>query len=198
MNEPHHKQHELGPEPAPIDVAMGHEVSDVSIRGLVTFLVGLVVSLAVVVLAVAFMFELLVWRAKEADPPASPLTGLRETDPPAPHLQQSPAFDMRVMRDEQIATLKQTRWIDRDAKVVQIPIERAMQLIAERGFPDWPSAEVKPAPENAAEKKPRADDVPGTGKNPDAETRDPAVEKQPSDVTPQKNDPPQPAAEGQK
>ena len=195
MNEPHHQQHELGPEPAPIDVAMGHEVSDVSIRGLVTFLVGLVVSLAVVVLAVAFMFVLLVRRAKEADPPESPLAKLREADPPAPNLQQSPAFDMRVMRAEQSAALNETRWIDREANVVQMPIERAMRLIAERGFPDWPAAEAKPSPDNAAEKKPRGDDVPGTGKNPDAKTRDPAAEKQPSDVTPQKDNQAQTAAE---
>jgi hypothetical protein len=194
MNEPHHQQHELGPEPAPIDLAMGHEVSDVSIRGLITFLVGLVVSLAVVVLAVAFMFVLLVRRAKEADPPESPLAELREAEPPAPRLQQSPAFDMRVMRDEQSTALQETRWIDKDAKVIQLPIERAMQLIAERGFPDWPSADVKPSANNAAV-KPRGDDVPGTGKNADAKTRDPAEEKQPSDVAPEKTNQPQPAAE---
>ena len=196
MNEPHHPQY--GPEPAPVDVVAGHEVSDVSIRGLITFLVGLVVSLAVVVLAVALMFVLLVRRAKEADPPESPLAELREADPPAPHLQQSPAFDMRVMREEQNTALKETRWIDKDAKVVQMPIERAMQLIAERGFPDWPAAEVKPSAENAAKQKPRGDDVPGTGKNTDATTRDPGVEKQPSDVTPQKNGRARPAAEDQK
>jgi hypothetical protein len=177
---------------------MGHEVSDVSIPGLVTFLVGLVVSLAVVVLAVALMFVLLVRRAQQADPPQSPLAELRDEAPPAPHLQQSPAFDMRIMREEQTASLKETRWIDKDAKVVQMPIERAMQLIAERGFPDWPSAEVTPSADNAAEKKPSADDVPGTGKNPDAEPRDPAAEEQPSDVKPPNNDQAPPAKEDQK
>ena len=147
MNEPHHQQHELGPEPAAADLAAGHEMSDVSIRGLATFLIGLVVSLAVIVLAVALMFELLVDRAKEADPPQSPLAKLRGGEPPAPQLQQSPAFDMRMMRDEQDAALENVRWIDKDAQVVQIPVERAIQLVAERGLPDWPPVEVKQASE---------------------------------------------------
>ncbi|MEX2141492.1 MAG: hypothetical protein WD894_19660 [Pirellulales bacterium] len=151
MNEPHQQQHELGPEPAPADLIAGHEVSDVSIRGLVTFLVGLVVSLSVIVLAVASMFYLLVQRAKEADPPTSPLANLRDAEPPAPHLQQSPAFDMRVMRDEQDAALKQTQWIDKDAKVVQIPVERAMQLVAKRGLPNWTPADLKPSPDKDPE-----------------------------------------------
>ena len=144
MNEPHHQQHELGPEPAAADLAAGHEISDVNIGGLIKFLVGLVVSLVIVVLAVAWLFDLLADRAADADPPKSRLANLRDTVPPAPRLQESPAFDMRVMRDEQAAALSQTRWIDQQTKVVQIPVERAMQLIAERGLPDWPPVETKP------------------------------------------------------
>jgi hypothetical protein len=196
MNEPHHKQHELGPEPASADLAAGHEVSDVSIRGLVTFLVGLVVSLAVVVLAVAWMFVLLVRRAQQEDPPKSPLAELRETDPPAPNLQQSPAFDMRIMRDEQNAALQRTRWIDKEAQIIQIPVERAMELVANRRLPDWPPAEVKQSPERDKEQSSPADDTPGTGKNSDAKSRDPVEEKQPSDVTP-KNDETKQAGEDQ-
>ena len=187
MNESHHQQHELGAEPAAADLAAGHEVSDVSIRGLVTFLVGLVVSLAVVVLAVAWMFVLLVKRATEADPPESPLAELREPAPPSPHLQQSPAFDMRIMREEQAAALKRTRWIDKEAQVVQIPVEQAIELVAERGLPDWPRAEVKQPPDKGKDQGATADDTPGTGKNPDAKSRDPVQEKQPSDVSPAKS-----------
>jgi hypothetical protein len=197
MNEPHHQQHELGPEPAPADLAAGHEVSDVSIRGLVTFLVGLVVSLAVVVLAVASMFVLLVQRATEADPPESPLAELRDTDPPAPHLQQSPAFDMHVLRDEQTTALKRTRWIDKEAQVVQIPVERAMQLVAERGLPDWPPADVKQSPDKDKEQSSPADDAQGTSKNADAKSGDAVQAKQPSDVSPLKTGKGKKAAEDQ-
>ena len=86
-------------------------------------------------------------RAAEADPPKSRLANLRDTVPPAPRLQESPAFEMRMMRDEQAAAIGKTRWIDQQTKVVQVPVERAMQLIAERGLPDWPAVEVKPPAE---------------------------------------------------
>jgi hypothetical protein len=142
MNEPHHQQHELGPEPAASDVAAGHELSDVSIRGLVTFLAGLVIALAVVVVAVAGMFVLLMRRAEQADPPQPPLAGLREKEPPSPRLQESPAREMERLAAEQDAAIAQTKWIDKDKKVVQIPIEQAMKLVAERGLPDWPRVEV--------------------------------------------------------
>jgi hypothetical protein len=197
MNEPHHQQHELGPEPAAPDLAIGHEVSDVSIGGLVKFLVALVVSLIVVVLAVAWLFDFLADRAADAEPPKSPLANLRDTVPPAPRLQESPAFDLRVMRGQEMAALKQTRWIDQQAKVLQMPVDRAMQLIAERGLPDWPPVEAKPADAKQADAKPaettqaagdakqkQTDDAPGTGKNADAKSREPLEEKQPSDVTP--------------
>ena len=30
-------------------------------------------------------------------------------------------------------------WVDRDRKIVRIPIERAMGLLTERGLAEWPS-----------------------------------------------------------
>jgi hypothetical protein len=142
MNEPDHQQHELGPEPAPADLAAGHELSDVSIGGLVTFLAGLVISLAVVVIAVAGLFVWLMRQADRADPPQPPLAELRAKQPPAPRLQESPAREMRHLAAEQAALLKHTTWIDKERKIVQIPIERAMDMVAKRGLPDWPRVEV--------------------------------------------------------
>jgi hypothetical protein len=138
MNEPDHQQHELGPEPAPTDVAAGYEVSDVNIRGLVMFLVGLIVSMAVVVFAIAGFFFFLDARVEKLDPPRPPLADLRPKTVPAPQLQESPARDMQTLLVQQEAALGETKWIDKEQDVVQIPIERAMQLVVERGLPDWP------------------------------------------------------------
>ena len=65
---------------------------------------------------------------------------------PAPALQISPSQDLANFRREEAASLSSYGWIDRDHKTVRIPIERAKQLILERGLPDWPkpSAEVGP------------------------------------------------------
>jgi hypothetical protein len=156
MNEPQHQQHELGPEPAASDVAAGHELSDVSIRGLVTFLAGLVISLAVVVIAVAGMFVWLMRHAEEADPPQPPLAELRAKQPPSPRLQESPAREMDALAAEQAAELEHTKWVDEQQKIVRIPIERAMEILATRGLPEWPRVEVdskQASPKDAAEKQ---------------------------------------------
>ncbi len=42
---------------------------------------------------------------------------------------------MRSLRDGQEATLAGYGWVDRKAGVVRVPIERAMDLVAERGVP---------------------------------------------------------------
>jgi hypothetical protein len=154
MNEPDHTQHELGPEPAASDIAAGHEVSDVNISGLVTFLVGLMVSLAAVVFIIAGFFWFLGERAAKHDPAPPPLAEMRPKQPPAPRLQASPATEMNAMLDQQEAALRQTKWIDKEQKVVRIPIDRAMQLVVERGLPNWPRVEVDAKP--TGEKSPAA------------------------------------------
>jgi hypothetical protein len=125
-------------EPAPADVAAGHEVSDVSIRGLVVFLAGLVVSLVVVGAAVAWMLELLEDQAERNDPKPPALAELRDKAPPRPQLQHSPAVEMVELRSEHVAKLSQTKWIDKQEKLVRIPIDQAMRRVAEHGLPNWP------------------------------------------------------------
>jgi hypothetical protein len=148
MTEPPGAHHEPGPEPAPSDVAAGHEVSDVSIRGLIIFLVGLLASLAAVVFAISWMFSFLSMRAQRSDSPPPPLAPLRTKGPPEPRLQETPALEMRKMREAEEAALTNTRWIDKQQGIVQIPIDRAMELIGQRGLPHWPAA--KEADQNAA------------------------------------------------
>jgi hypothetical protein len=156
----------------------------VSIRGLVTFLAGLVISLAVIVIAVAGMFVWLMRHAEEADPPQPPLAELRAKEPPAPRLQESPAHEMEVLSTEQAAVLGQTKWIDEQQKIVRIPLERAMEIVATQGLPPWPRVEVdtkQPSSEGAA--KQQVDDTPMDKKTSDEksptkpETEKPADEK---------------------
>jgi hypothetical protein len=51
---------------------------------------------------------------------------------PAPQLQTAAPQDLQALRIEKHAMLNGYRWMDRKAGVVQIPIERAMQLSVER------------------------------------------------------------------
>ncbi len=51
---------------------------------------------------------------------------------PAPALQTDPAGDIAAYRREKRAELESYRWIDRGAGTVAIPVERAMELSAQR------------------------------------------------------------------
>ena len=57
--------------------------------------------------------------------------------PPAPRLQIDPAADLRAYRHSEDEKLMTYGWANRSQSVVRIPIERAKDLIAERGLPGW-------------------------------------------------------------
>ncbi|HEX4263373.1 MAG TPA: hypothetical protein VH597_03455 [Verrucomicrobiae bacterium] len=52
-----------------------------------------------------------------------------------PHLQITPAEDLKQFRMHKEAELNSYGWIDRTAGVVRIPVARAMDLLLERGLP---------------------------------------------------------------
>lgn len=55
--------------------------------------------------------------------------------PPEPRLQASPSADWKAYRDAQMQQLSSYGWVDRDKGAVAIPIQRAMELIIQRGIP---------------------------------------------------------------
>jgi hypothetical protein len=54
---------------------------------------------------------------------------------PAPRLQETPYDDVQMYLQAQQRALHQYGWVDRQRGVVHIPIERAMEIVAERGLP---------------------------------------------------------------
>jgi hypothetical protein len=56
--------------------------------------------------------------------------------PPPPRLQTSPTSDLQQLLDSQNAKLNSYGWIDKGTGVIRIPIERAMDLLAQRGLPE--------------------------------------------------------------
>lgn len=54
--------------------------------------------------------------------------------PPEPRLQRVPIADLTRLREREERLLTSYGWVDREAGVVRIPVERAMQLVAERGL----------------------------------------------------------------
>ena len=122
-------------------IRAGHETTDVSVPGLFAFGVGLTVSVAVILVGlVAFFyaFNLLNTHLDRRIARQEPGAASRVRVAPAydgPLLQVKPEEDLRWMRSHNAANLGGYGWVDRPAGVVRLPIDRAMDLLAERGLP---------------------------------------------------------------
>jgi hypothetical protein len=57
--------------------------------------------------------------------------------PPAPRLQSDPAAALAAHRRSLDERLGSYGWIDRSAGIARIPVERAMDLVARDGLPDF-------------------------------------------------------------
>ncbi|HUI40952.1 MAG TPA: hypothetical protein VL523_03180 [Terriglobia bacterium] len=67
-------------------------------------------------------------------PPASPLSNARVL-PPHPRLQVNGHEDLEEYLQRQQQTLGTYGWVDRQEGVVRIPIDRAIDVLLERGLP---------------------------------------------------------------
>jgi hypothetical protein len=64
-----------------------------------------------------------------------PLAAGVHKDPPTPNLQNQPFKDIYTLRQEEIEKLTRYGWVDKDGGVTRIPIDRAMDVMLQRGFP---------------------------------------------------------------
>jgi hypothetical protein len=135
-----------------------YETRDIKLRPLVVFTAGLAVVGIVTYLVVFVMLRLFGGQAAREDAQVAPSSVSRpalapgeERLPPEPRIQAAPAADMSALRREEDAILTTYGWVDRQAGVVRIPIDVAMQQVLAEGFPvrqpdSAPPAAGTPAP----------------------------------------------------
>lgn len=126
--------------PAEESLARGHEVADVRSGPLLLSATILALVIAVVCIFLTWFVRTLQTDAKRRDPTLSPLFD-KQWRPEGPRLQTNPAHDVAAMRARENRALRRYRWIDKKSGVVQLPIDRAMELLLEQGLPKT-SAEV--------------------------------------------------------
>lgn len=112
--------------------ARDHEHSDVNVGGILWVAFGLLVSAAVIQLLIFGLFGYFAKRGAPAGPQPS-IESLLPAEPT--RLQKDPEGDLKRMQQEVDRIMNGYRWLDREAGVARIPVERAMKLLLERGLP---------------------------------------------------------------
>jgi len=124
--------------------AHDHERTDVQAPLLGWMALTLAVFLVITIPMLVGVFKLLMWQDQRDQPERSPLAITEE--PPAPVLQAVPSLELGEYRRQQRKLLDEYQWIDKQQQIVRIPIDKAAQLIAERGLPKAPPAAAGGAP----------------------------------------------------
>lgn len=129
------------PGPGPND---RYERRDVNVRTLLKIGVVLVVVIAVVMVAMRWTFDAYE-KAQPLGPMVSPLVKTEQVVPPSPQLQAHPEEDLQTYCTAEEQKLDTYGWVDQQAGVVRLPIDRAMTLLLQRGLPTRPAAQTSAA-----------------------------------------------------
>jgi hypothetical protein len=127
---------------------LDHESTDVNVRGVVLATSVLIVVTLVAIGLTGALFGYLNREAQRAQG-RSPMATTEVQLPSAPLIQHHPEEELRQMQEEQARILNGYRWVDKDAGVARIPIDRAMKVVLERGL-----LTPKPPAEPAAKEQP--------------------------------------------
>ncbi len=135
MTERHH-----GPDLSSLrNPGVDYERSDASVRGVVWFLVILTIAGIMIHLVLAGLYKYLAGPGVSLylHQPAGEVYA-KPPQPPEPRLQSDPVAENNQIREEEEQRLNSYGWVDQAAGVTHIPIERAIDLVAQRGIPARP------------------------------------------------------------
>jgi hypothetical protein len=130
MADSHHTQN-----PPVGNAGPGHESDDIRIRPLLLGLVGLIVLLSVAFIATGGFWSEYLSLERKTEAAIPPRFADETGQFPAPRNQPDAADELRQMRTRDAARLNDYGWVDPKAKIAHIPIDRAIELVTERGLP---------------------------------------------------------------
>lgn len=113
---------------------LGHEPVALNVRVVIWLLVAAFAGAVVLGLALFGLISFFSAREQRADVPLSPLASPQQL-PPGPRLQVDPSADWQQLRATDEAVLNSYGWVDQPGGAVRIPVDRAMDLLAQRGLP---------------------------------------------------------------
>jgi hypothetical protein len=146
----------------------GYEHSDIGVAGVLYFLLGLFVAGLAVYFVVNGLYSILDSRTEAEQTPVNPLVMTAPKDTrhidktyphasfPDPKLEEDERGQLNGIRLKEEQTLSTYDYVDKSAGTIRIPIDRAMDLIAQRGLPTRSQSstpEASAQPEKPAQKK---------------------------------------------
>jgi hypothetical protein len=155
-----------GPKPEEIDASAGYERTDASVTGIAVFMTSLLIFVAVLGLLCYGIGKVINSHLNAEDGPNSKWTktaDIRQLGnlPSNPEMQNKVAEitqsfptprlltddgdqDVADLHAREALLLENYSWVDQSKGKVRIPIERAMELIAQRGLPVAPAVQTSP------------------------------------------------------
>jgi hypothetical protein len=152
--------------PSEIDASAGYEQTDVKVTGIVVFLTSLAIFVGVCGIVTYGMGKLINAHMNKEDGPNTKWTKTAEIRelgnlPSSPDMQNKVAEitrnfptprvqiddgnqDVAELHQREDLLLDNYTWIDQSQGKVRIPIERAMQIIAQKGLPVAPATQQAP------------------------------------------------------
>jgi hypothetical protein len=148
--------------------APGHgdyERRDISARGIFYFLGGLAAAAILIHLLLAGLYDYLDKRERARQPELNPLVSTAPVDTrkvspkypetafPDPRLETDERTQLNRLRLTEEQKLNSYDWVDQKSGIVRIPIERAMDLLAQRGLPVRPQEAAGQTADSAGQQK---------------------------------------------
>jgi hypothetical protein len=123
-----------------------HEETDVNAWAVGKFAIGLALTCIFSLVLLAGLFRYFESITGGLKPRAqSGLNLLNAKLPPQPRLEETPVKDLREIRAEEERILTTYGWVDKSTSTVRIPIDRAIDLLAQRGIAARPQAQPQTA-----------------------------------------------------
>lgn len=154
---------------------LGFETRDLGSKPIYGFLISLVLIGILIYYGLWGMFHMLDAYSRRHEGPVSPMVqaeqDTREPDAPRtnakiqrefpePRLEDNERTELAPFRYQEEQILNSYGWVDQNAGVARIPIQRAMDLIVQRGLPTAPQAGNVPlSPVNLAKAAAEASDT---------------------------------------
>jgi len=120
----------------------GYEHRDANVSSLYKYGLTLAILIAIVMFAMVGTYRFFA-KIESLGPPASPFENVRVL-PPQPRLQVNPSVDLKSYCEFEQQQLTTYGWVDHHNGFVRIPVDRAMEMVLQKGLSSRPAEQGSP------------------------------------------------------